>query len=94
MGVLSVSEAAPRLGISDRRVRQMLERGEMKGQRVGRSWVIDSKVIERVRRRPEVGRRWRPEAAWALLQLADGKHPNVSAMEASRAKHRLVEHDL
>ena len=55
MEILSVSEAAPKLGVSERRVRQMLERGDMEGQRVGRSWIIDSKAIEGVRRRPEVG---------------------------------------
>ncbi|MEK7295053.1 MAG: helix-turn-helix domain-containing protein [Actinomycetota bacterium] len=94
MGLLSVSQAAPRLGISDRRVRQMLERGEMEGQRVGWSWVIDSKAIDVVRRRPLAGRRWSPEAAWALLLLANGEHPNMTVMEASRAKHRLTDHDL
>ena len=30
----------------------MLERGEMEGQRVGWSWVSDSKAIDVVRRRP------------------------------------------
>ncbi|MHB1090531.1 MAG: helix-turn-helix domain-containing protein [Ilumatobacteraceae bacterium] len=94
MGMISVSQAAPLLGISERRVRQLLARGEMKGQRVGWSWIIDRKVIERARRRPEVGRRWSPEAAWALLQIAAGEHPKVSVVEASRAKHRLAEHDL
>lgn len=94
MGVLSVSQAAPELGVSERRVRQMLERGELEGQRVGWSWIIDRKVLERARRRPEVGRRWSPEAAWALLEIAAGERPNVSDVEASRAKHRLAEHDL
>lgn len=94
MGMIGVSQAAPELGISERRVRQMLERGELEGQRVGWSWIIDRKVLERARRRPEVGRRWSPEAAWALLQIAGGEHPQVSVVEASRAKYRLAEHDL
>lgn len=90
MRLLSVSEAALQLGISDRRVRQVLERGELEGQRVGRSWVIGSKAIEGVRHRPSVGRRWSPEAAWALLQLAGGEQPTVSVVESSRAKSRLA----
>ncbi len=94
MGLLSVSEAASRLGISDRRVRQMLERGEMEGQRVGWSWVMDSKVIDAIRRRPEVGRRWSLEAAWALLQIAAGEQPNASVVEMSRAKSRLADRGI
>lgn len=94
MEVLSVSEAAPKLGISDRRVRQMLERGELEGQRVGRSWIIDYQSIDDVRRRPEVGRPWDPIAAWALLRIAAGEHPNVSVAQASRAKRRIADHRI
>ena len=50
MNVLNVSQAALRLGVSDRRVRQMLERGELEGQRVGLFWIIDPMVVERARR--------------------------------------------
>jgi hypothetical protein len=91
MEVFSVSQIAPELGVSDRRVRQMLGRGEMEGQHVGRSWIIDSKAIDAVRRRPEVGRPWNPVAAWALLRIAAGEHPNVSVAQASRAKRRIAD---
>ena len=94
MEILSVSEAAPKLGVSERRVRQMLERGDMEGQRVGRSWIIDSKAIDGVRRRPEVGRPWKAVAAWALLHIAAGEEPNVSVAEASRAKRRIADRGI
>lgn len=94
MGVLNVSQAALKLGVSDRRVRQMLERGDIEGQRVGSLWLIDPIVVERARRRPEIGRRWSPAAAWALLQIANGEDPKVSAVEASRAKRRLAERGI
>ena len=94
MGVLNVSQAALKLGVSDRRVRQMLERGDIEGQRVGLFWLIDPIVVERARRRPELGRRWSPAAAWALLQIAEGKLPKVSAVEVSRAKRRLAERGI
>lgn len=94
MEVMSVSQAAPELGVSDRRVRQMLARGELEGQHVGRSWIIDSKAIDSVRRRPEVGRPWNSVAAWALLQIAAGEHPNVSVAQASRAKRRIADHGI
>lgn len=94
MEVLSVSEAAPKLGVSDRRVRQMLERGDMEGQRVGRSWIIVPKGIENVRNRPKAGRPWKPASAWALLQIAAGEQPNVSFAEASRAKRRIADRGI
>ncbi len=94
MNVLNVSQAALKLGVSDRRVRQMLERGELEGQRLGSLWLIDPIVVERARRRPEIGRRWSPEAAWALLQIVNGEDPKVSAVEVSRAKRRLAERGI
>jgi len=36
----SVKEAAIKLGISDRRVRKLLEEGRIKGKKLGRDWVV------------------------------------------------------
>jgi excisionase family DNA binding protein len=36
----SVREAAIKLGISDRRVRKLLEEGRIKGKKLGRDWVV------------------------------------------------------
>jgi len=36
----SVKEAAIKLGISDRRVRKLLDEGRIKGKKLGRDWVV------------------------------------------------------
>ncbi len=38
--IYSVKEAAEKLGISDRRVRKLLEEGRIKGRKIGRDWVV------------------------------------------------------
>jgi excisionase family DNA binding protein len=92
---LSVAAAAQRLGVSDRRVRQLLAAATLRGERVGRDWVVDSGDLERHRRaRRHAGRPWRPAAAWAVLALADGQDPDVPAVERSRARRRLADHGL
>lgn len=46
----SVSEAAARLGVTDRHVRFLLKRGELSGRRLGHDWVVLSLEYERKRR--------------------------------------------
>lgn len=95
MSYESVPRAAEELGLSPRRVRQMLADGQLDGHRIGRNWVIDSRGIERVRRRREpVGRRWKAASAWSLLALANGEHPDLEPVARSRAKQRLAEYGL
>nr|WP_240901752.1 helix-turn-helix domain-containing protein [Arthrobacter silviterrae] len=43
---LSVADAAIRLGLSERRVRQILSAGRMPGYRQARQWVIDPQALE------------------------------------------------
>lgn len=95
MNFESVSGAASKLGVSPRRVRQMLAGGKLSGQRLGREWVVDPRALERVRLRRElVGRPWNASSAWALLALANGEQPDLTPVERSRAKRRLAEHGL
>lgn len=92
MSMLGVAEAAAELGVSERRVRQMLADGVLDGERIGRAWVIDAAQLQSVGRlRPKVGRPWSAASAWALLALADGNEPGVSPVDRSRAKKRLAE---
>jgi excisionase family DNA binding protein len=46
MNVLSVAQAADALDVSRRRVRQLPESGQLAGQQLGRSWVIDRIVLD------------------------------------------------
>ena len=66
--VLSVRDSAARLGLSERRVRALIESGGLDAERIGRSWAIrkrdldDFVVLERGSGRPLSA-----ENAWALL---------------------------
>ncbi len=93
MSLLSVADVAVELGVSARRVRQLLASGEMDGQQLGRSWVIDGAAIDRLRLN-RVGRPWSAASAWAVLELAAGGDPEVSPVERSRARKRLIESGL
>jgi excisionase family DNA binding protein len=93
MTLLSVTDAAFELGVSARRVRQLLASGEMDGQQVGRSWVIDGAAIDRLRPK-RVGRPWDAASAWAVLELAAGGDPELSPVERSRARKRLADNGL
>lgn len=93
MSLSSVADAAVKLGVSARRVRQLLASGEMDGQQVGRSWVIDGAAINRLRPK-RVGRPWSAASAWAVLELAAGGDPELSPVERSRARKRLAESGL
>ena len=46
----NVKEAAINLGISDRRVRKLLEEGRIKGKKLGRDWVVLSLDYQRKRK--------------------------------------------
>jgi len=39
-GMWSAREAAERLGVSEQHVRLLLKKGEVKGRKVGRTWVV------------------------------------------------------
>jgi excisionase family DNA binding protein len=93
MNVLSVALAAAELDVSPRRVRQLLESGQLPGQQLGRSWVIDRSDIDQLRR-SGAGRPWNASSAWAVLALAAGHEPDLSPVERSRARRRLADHGL
>lgn len=44
---ISPAEAAELLGISDRRIRQLLNSGQLQGQRIGGRWVVSRADIDR-----------------------------------------------
>jgi excisionase family DNA binding protein len=54
-GVYSVKEASEKLGISDRRTRQLLSQGRLEGKKLGRDWVVLS--LDYQRRRAARGKR-------------------------------------
>lgn len=89
MRLLSVSSAAGELGVSPRRVRQMLSDGALAGQRVGGVWVLDERAVRAAARaRRPAHRPWSAESAWAVLALACGEEPAGPAAARHRARER------
>ena len=90
MSLISVQETASLLGVSRRRVRQMLTQGSLDSQRIGRVWAVESDAVEHaMEHRPRPGRPWTPETAWALLAVASGRDYGLSPVQRSRARQRL-----
>jgi len=87
----SVEQAAEKLEVTSRRVRQMLADGTLEGQRVGAVWVIDERALWlAAQRRRAAHRPWNPSSAWAVLALADGAEPGCTPAQRSRARRRLA----
>lgn len=91
---MSVSEAAKQLGVSGRRIRQLIEDEELQARRIGNSWVISaSEINQRKRRSPRPGRPYEQENVWKVAAFADGiAHAYVSHVaEDSSWSHALAE---
>lgn len=88
---IALSAAAERLGVHPSRVRQLVHEGQLRGQRIGSSWLVSaSDVAERAERRPLPGRPLAPARAWALLDLLDGGNaPWLSPVARSQVRQAL-----
>jgi excisionase family DNA binding protein len=89
---VSVAEAAARLKVSPRRVRQLIKDGGLAGQRVGETWLVVADELEsRLKSPPSSGRPLSSTSAWdvlaALSEVEDGLEP-LSPSARSRARSR------
>jgi excisionase family DNA binding protein len=76
MASLSVPQAAVRLGVNERRVRQLIELHRLSAQKVGKRWIVASEDIDEMRKSDRLaGRPYSSRNAWALLVLAAGREP-------------------
>ena len=62
-----VKEAAIKLGISDRRVRKLLEEGRIKGKKLGRDWVVID--LNYTKKKPKGGKKGRQYIQAVLIRL-------------------------
>jgi excisionase family DNA binding protein len=53
--VLTTDQAAARLGITPRRVRQLIASGALPAERLGRDWLIEEAALAAVAARPGPG---------------------------------------
>lgn len=96
LDVLSVPDAAEALAIDRSRVRALLARGQLDGEKVGGRWLVSGASLRALKARPrERGRRLQPANAWAVLALASGDPaPWVSNQERSRLGKLLATRSL
>ncbi|MBA3783028.1 MAG: helix-turn-helix domain-containing protein [Nocardioides sp.] len=97
MAQISVAEAAARLGISPRRVRERIAEGSLHAQALGNQWSIDEASLHRVSGR--AGRPLSYRAAWAILaySMGDGSPDDkaealriLDLLELSPSEHSLA----
>jgi excisionase family DNA binding protein len=83
---ISVAEAAERVGVSSRRIRERIAQGDLVARRVGRAWVLDEVQLGRSER---VARPMSERVAWAFLDLlGGGRGEGVSQPEQSRLRKK------
>ena len=87
--ILSVTEAASRLGVSRRRVLQLIKSGSLPARGVGSSWIIDERDLDRLDGRAH-GRPVGPASAWAIAALLAGQGDWLSPVQRSRARSRVA----
>jgi excisionase family DNA binding protein len=86
VSLLSVREAADRLGVGPFAVRQHIASGRLRAVKRGRGWWLDERAVERMaRQRPGSGRPLSPMMAWAVLLLASG---DDAASQAAAGRNR------
>jgi excisionase family DNA binding protein len=84
--LLSMSEAAERLHLSRRRVRQLIEQRALRARRVGHQVVIEEDALRDVIRERAPGRPVSPALAWGIALAAEGIKPSwLSPVQRSRA---------
>jgi excisionase family DNA binding protein len=93
--LISVSQAAERLGVSDRRLRVLLAEGRIPAQRVGRQWVVDTIDLARHQGTRAAGRPLSRRSAWLLICDGSGLTSDMAGIarpapvERYRLKQRL-----
>jgi excisionase family DNA binding protein len=98
--LLSVREAADRLGVGPVAVRQHIASGRLPAVKRARSWWLDERAVQRMaRQRPGGGRPLSQAMAWAVLLLASGDDITAEDMAgrdrySSRMRAWLRDHPL
>ena len=86
--LLSVQEAADRLGVGADAVRQRIASGRLPAMKRGRSWWVNGRAVEQMaRQRAGPGRPLSARMAWAALLLASGDEAAAAAV-AGRDRYR------
>ena len=88
--LFTASQAAQRLGISDRQVRRAIDEHVLMAERVGTSYVIHSRQLQTFSRINHRGRHWSGTTQVAALSLLSSQAvEGLSSTEKSRLKQRI-----
>ncbi|MCA4134857.1 helix-turn-helix domain-containing protein [Arthrobacter sp. M4] len=86
--LISVKDAAGRLGVSERRVRAMIEDGGIRGQKVGGRWLVEAgDAAFRVKALPI--KPLSERASWLLIDSLSDRSMQAEPVERHRLKDRL-----
>lgn len=93
--MLTVAQAAERLGVGPEQVRRLIRAGKLAAHRVGRTLVLDDDAVDGRARLPiTAGRALAPRTVWAALWQLSGKDVDwLSAADRSRLVARLRGYD-
>lgn len=92
MVLISVLEAAGRLGVNVPRIHQRIANGSLRAERIGSQWVVDERSLLEVAERHMAGRPLSVRSAWAVIAASDGDEESLNQLaraEQARAKQRL-----
>lgn len=88
---ISVHQAARRMGVSDQRVRALLQAGRLGGRKIGSVWIVEPTIVAR----SHGGRPLSASNAWGVLALLSGQNPLwLDPSVKSRIKRRIRSGDL
>lgn len=91
MSFVSTRDAAARLGVSERQVRNMVKQGRLQILAESTNLLITANSLERAAQTPRrTGRAWTPRIAWAALDLlSGGSAPWLQPAERYRLRQSL-----
>jgi excisionase family DNA binding protein len=67
MDLLTTDDAAGRLGVSGRRVRALIEQGDLDAEQIGRMYLVQAESVARLGQRRATGRSLSNRMSWAVL---------------------------
>jgi excisionase family DNA binding protein len=95
--MVTVTQAAERLGVNPSRVRALIAAGALTATRAGRQWLVDVDSLDRqyeLTIAGATGRPFAPRIAWAAAALCDGRRDGLGPNERTRLRHRLAGVDV
>jgi excisionase family DNA binding protein len=91
MKLISTDEAAERLGISGRRIRQLIDEGKLQAQYVGGGYVIEESALESVKVYGKPGRPPKPATAAPPNTKSEIRRADKTAQKLNEAFRKATE---